>query len=460
MTVSSTINREQYSTDGVTTAFAIHFPFFDDTDVNAVYVDALGNPTPLALNADYTVSGGGGAGGTLTALAAPAGGGALTIYREIPFTQEDDYVEDDPLPADTLEGGFDRAVMRDQQLKDAQDRALTLPVTIPAGVSAVLPFPVVDSFLGWNATGTGLENKTLPDPSTLVKATPSQAVNGANDTAFMTPAMTKAALQGVEYDTGQVSLDAGAAEGPTDEQFRDSATPAAADLLGVRSWAMRSSTAVKRVAAKILGRIVDATNASEDAALDVHTIIAGTLARRFSIGAGLYADGLGDAGAGTVNAAGYSLNGMTLKPVVQIINSQTGAVATGTTQIPADDTIPQITEGTEFLTATITPKNAANILEITAVLSVSPSGFTFITAALFQDATAGALAVAGHHVGAGEINAIVLKFRMAAGTTSATTFRVRAGPSAAVTVTVNGASSARLFGGALVSSLTIIEHAA
>jgi hypothetical protein len=79
---------------------------------------------------------------------------------------------------------------------------------------------------------------------------------------------------------------------------------------------------------------------------------------------------------------------------------------------------------------------------------------------LFQDATAGALAVAGHHVGAGEINAIVLKFRMAAGTTSATTFRVRAGPSAAVTVTVNGASSARLFGGALVSSLTIIEHAA
>jgi hypothetical protein len=222
MTVSSTINREQYSTDGVTTAFAIHFPFFDDTDVNAVYVDALGNPTPLALNADYTVSGGGGAGGTLTALAAPAGGGALTIYREIPFTQEDDYVEDDPLPADTLEGGFDRAVMRDQQLKDAQDRALTLPVTIPAGVSAVLPFPVVDSFLGWNATGTGLENKTLPDPSTLVKATPSQAVNGANDTAFMTPAMTKAALQGVEYDTGQVSTDAGAGEGPTDAPPRRS----------------------------------------------------------------------------------------------------------------------------------------------------------------------------------------------------------------------------------------------
>jgi hypothetical protein len=38
MTVSSTTNREQYSTDGATTAFTIHFPFFEDTDVNAIFV--------------------------------------------------------------------------------------------------------------------------------------------------------------------------------------------------------------------------------------------------------------------------------------------------------------------------------------------------------------------------------------------------------------------------------------
>jgi hypothetical protein len=167
MTVSSTINREQYATDGATTAFTIHFPFFDDTDVNAVFVDALGNATALTRNADFTVSGGGGAGGTLVATAAPPGGGTLTIYREIPFTQEDDYVEDDPLPADTLEGGFDRAVMRDQQLKDAQDRALTFPVTIAAGVSAVLPNPLGDAFLGWNASGDGLANKVLPGGTTV-----------------------------------------------------------------------------------------------------------------------------------------------------------------------------------------------------------------------------------------------------------------------------------------------------
>lgn len=33
--------------------------------------------------------------------------------------------------------------------------------------------------------------------------------------------------------------------------------------------------------------------------------------------------------------------------VLQVVSYQTGAVATGTTTIPPDDTIPQITEGNE-----------------------------------------------------------------------------------------------------------------
>lgn len=170
MTVSSTTNREQYATDGVTTAFTIHFPFFNDTDVNAIFVTVAGGSTTLALNTDFSATGGDGAGGTLTtagALSPLAAGGTLTIFREIPFTQEDDYVEDDPLPADTLEGGFDRAAMRDQQLKDAQDRALTFPVTIDPGVSAELPSPSGDTYLGWNSAGDALENKTLPAGTTV-----------------------------------------------------------------------------------------------------------------------------------------------------------------------------------------------------------------------------------------------------------------------------------------------------
>lgn len=186
MTVSSIVNREQYATNGVTTAFTIHFPFFNDTDVNAIFVDASGNAMTLALNADFTVSGGSGAGGSLVATAAPANGGALTIFREIPFTQEDDYVEDDPLPADTLEGGFDRAVMRDLQLKDGQDRALTFPVTIDPGVSAMLPLPSADQVLGWNATADALENKNLPAGSAVYASTANTNL-GASTAEAVTP---------------------------------------------------------------------------------------------------------------------------------------------------------------------------------------------------------------------------------------------------------------------------------
>jgi hypothetical protein len=197
MTVSSTLNREQYATNGVTTAFTIHFPFFNDTDVNAIFVDALGNATTLALNADFTVSGGGGAGGVLNCAVAPANGGALTVYRDIPFTQEDDYVENDPLPADTLEGGFDRGVMRDLQLKDAQDRALTFPVTINPGVSAVLPNPQADALLGWNSGASGLENKVLA-PGTTVYA----SVAGTNAGLTGAEAVTPAGLAASKFNPG------------------------------------------------------------------------------------------------------------------------------------------------------------------------------------------------------------------------------------------------------------------
>lgn len=161
MTVATTTNREQYATDGVTVEFTIHFPFFDDTDVNAIFVDSTGASTTLALSTDFTVSGGDGAGGTLTTTVAQANGGTLTVYRDIPFTQESDFVENDPLPADTLEAGLDRAAMRDQQLKDALDRALVLPVTATTS-GGVVPSPEADKLLGWNSAGDALENKDIP----------------------------------------------------------------------------------------------------------------------------------------------------------------------------------------------------------------------------------------------------------------------------------------------------------
>ena len=50
--------------------------------------------------------------------------------------------------------------------------------------------------------------------------------------------------------------------------------------------------------------------------------------------------------------------------LVQVVNTETGAVATGTTNAVADNTIPQNTEGDEYMTLAITPTNTNNKLLI------------------------------------------------------------------------------------------------
>jgi hypothetical protein len=144
--------------------------------------------------------------------------------------------------------------------------------------------------------------------------------------------------------------------------------------------------------------------------------------------------------------------------VVQKVYTFDSAAATGTTTIPDDDTIPQITEGDQYLTRTITPTSTINQLIIEWGLSLANTAGVRLTIALFQDTTAGALAAIKHYLPANN----VADFRtgmwaMLAGTTSLTTLRIRAGASVAGTTTFNGASGARLLGGAMASYLTVTE---
>lgn len=145
--------------------------------------------------------------------------------------------------------------------------------------------------------------------------------------------------------------------------------------------------------------------------------------------------------------------------VIQVVNVQSGAVATGTTIIPSDDTIPQITEGTEYITLAITPTSATSKLLIQVVWmgsTTSPS----CTIALFQDATANALAATISSAPASQLTTLPLNYFMTAGTTSSTTFRLRFGSSNAATTTTNGQAGGRFYGGVSSTSMTITEIAA
>jgi len=144
---------------------------------------------------------------------------------------------------------------------------------------------------------------------------------------------------------------------------------------------------------------------------------------------------------------------------VQRVYTNYSALATGTTTIPLDDTIPQNTEGTEFMSLAITPKSTTNILTIDAVilLSVNTTGSDLI-AALFQDSTANALSAVSSYMATATGRVVLfIQHAMVAGTTSATTFKIRGGSALAGTTTFNGFNGNRTFGAITKSSITITE---
>ncbi len=144
--------------------------------------------------------------------------------------------------------------------------------------------------------------------------------------------------------------------------------------------------------------------------------------------------------------------------VVQVVNTIVSAVATGTTTLPYDDTIPQSSEGDQYMSLAITPKSATNKLKIDVVVIASSTATNdFLSAALFQDATAGALAAAVERHDSAGGKTITFTHFMTAGTASSTTFKVRVGAHSAGTTTFNGTGGARRFGGVAASSITITE---
>lgn len=144
---------------------------------------------------------------------------------------------------------------------------------------------------------------------------------------------------------------------------------------------------------------------------------------------------------------------------VQVARSASSAVATGTTTTPLDDTIPQNTEGDQYLSQAITPSSAANLLVARAKANASHSNAagTFI-AALHQDAVANALA-ASTILNTGTATAMFMgiEFQFLSALFVSTTLKLRLGKSAAGTLTFNGISAARSMGGVMDSFLEISE---
>lgn len=143
-------------------------------------------------------------------------------------------------------------------------------------------------------------------------------------------------------------------------------------------------------------------------------------------------------------------------PLVQYAYTLLTAAPAINAAIPKDNTIPQQTEGVEVMTCSITPTNASNILVIKAYAwGYNLTSFADFVMALFQDATANALAaIEGNYINfASAPNRTCLFYKMTAGTTSSTTFKIRCGNSTGVTTYINPG----IFGGVQCSYMEIME---
>lgn len=145
--------------------------------------------------------------------------------------------------------------------------------------------------------------------------------------------------------------------------------------------------------------------------------------------------------------------------VLQIVNTTTNAFSTGTTAIPIDDTIPQITEGDEYMTQAVTPLSTTSVLKVEVEVMGAHSATARYVCALFKDATANAIAVGkAEMAGVNFAETLSFSYQETSGSLTARTFRVRCGSSTGATFTFNGQAGAGLFGTTPKSQIRVTEY--
>jgi len=182
MTIASQTNKVIYTCDGSTVEFPYTFRILEDADIDVIlYTIADGTETTLTLTTHYTVSDAGeAAGGNVTTVSTYSSAYKLILRRGLDYTQETDYVANDPFPAESHETALDKLTMLVQQLKEVVDRAIVQD----SAQSSTTQFPAASAskVIGWNADGDALENKVA---SSAISVGTSGQVIVSNGTALV-----------------------------------------------------------------------------------------------------------------------------------------------------------------------------------------------------------------------------------------------------------------------------------
>lgn len=158
---------------GAQTTWPFTFKVFAATDIAVTIANSLGVETALTYGVDYNV--------TLNANQETSPGGTVTypisgsplpvgsrlvIFGNLPYDQPLDLPAGGNFSPLALENELDRLTMQIQQLRERVGRALQVSVTTGADVG--LPPPSANELIGWDSTGSNLQNFALSELATAV----------------------------------------------------------------------------------------------------------------------------------------------------------------------------------------------------------------------------------------------------------------------------------------------------
>lgn len=210
MAISTEASRTTYTCNGVTTVFSTGFYFLDETEVTVKYAEAGDAETVLTLGVDYTVTmpASVGAAGSITMISVTSTGAALTIQRDVPYTQETSFRTQGTFSREVHEDAMDEVVFQTQQLsrRISDLESAGAPGSVVAGTGLFFSGDTLHVGIGDGLIGTA------DDVSVSLTNSPSPAVgSGAASPGASTEVARQDHVHALLMDVAPAALVAGAA---------------------------------------------------------------------------------------------------------------------------------------------------------------------------------------------------------------------------------------------------------
>jgi len=443
MAYNTAPGRAEYVATAGQSVFLFVFKIYAAADIK-VYLTPLGQ-TPddvadlLILTTDYTVVVSGDAGGTITLVVAASAGDKITLVRSLDIDRLIEYQTNGDLLADTLNNDQNYQTYLIADKESDNTRFLKLPESAQ-GISTAVPPPVPLNFFQWNAAGTAIVNVSSLQADGFIW-TAADVYNKTETNALLAD----------KVDT--TTLDENAKLWDAQTVTHDFTTDADYTLTSAQNSYGRIVLADTGVVLTT-GRNVITDNVEKSFIVQNDT--AQTITVKTSVGSGV---AIPANGARTLYNDGTNIIDLNGVSVLQEDSFYTGTVATGTAMIPVDDTIPQSSEGTQFMSLSFTPVSENSKLIIEASFFGQLSIDAIASIALFTDLSLDSIAVVAVQPRSTGVFVAPLSAELSTGSISPITITLRAGGQSASTLTLNGVVGVQKYGGAASSYIKVTEVA-